>query len=161
MLKRLGHDGRRTSVVCGLAAIVVLGLACHGSDAQSPGPSAGDPLPLDRQVTFEVDANARKVHVEPAVFLQRTGGGVTFLAKGLPEGYTLEIDFKTEGGTRGPFPKGPGALARGRYTLSAKAPSLPSGSSEATAAGVWKYEVVLRDAKGDDLVAIDPMGVLK
>jgi hypothetical protein len=101
------------------------------------------------------------VKVDPQVFLQRLGGGVDFVAKGLTEGYTLEIDFKVEGGIRGPFSKGEAALARGRYTLSAKTPTVASGRSDVSSPGVWKYEVVLRDAKGDDLVAIDPMGVLK
>jgi hypothetical protein len=161
MLKRFGLERRRALAVRGLAAIVVLGLACSRSGAQSPASPAGEALSLDLQVTFEVDVGARKVRVEPEVFLQRLGGGVTFVAKGLAEGYTLEIDFKAQGGARGPFAKGQGSLARGRYTLSAKTPSLPSGRSDSAAPGVWKYEVVLRDAKGDDLVAIDPMGVLK
>lgn len=158
MLKRFGHERRRALGPRGLVAIVVLGLACGPGGAQTPPPGAGEPLPLDRQVVFEVDVKAKTVRVGPMVFLQRVGGGVDFVAQGLVEGYTLEIDFKTQGGVRGPFAKG-ATLARGRYTLNAKTPSLPSGGSDRP--GVWKYEVVLRDAKGDDVEAIDPMGVLK
>ena len=158
MLKRFDHERRRTLGLRGLAAIVVLGLACGPGRAQTPPRLAGEPLPLDGQVVFKVDVKANTVGVEPMVFLQRLGGGVDFMALGLVEGYTLEIDFKTQGGARGPFSRG-ATLARGRYTLNAKTPSLPSGAADRS--GAWKYEVVLRDARGDDVVAIDPMGVLK
>lgn len=116
-----------------------------------------DPLPLDLRVTFKVDVRAKTVGVEPMVFLQRLGGGVEFVAEGLLDDYTLELDFKTQHGTRGPFKKGAGP--RGRYTLTASRPSVPSESADQT--GVWKYEVVLRDRDSNDVVAIDPMGVLK
>jgi hypothetical protein len=158
MLKTFGHDRRRVLSLRGLVAIVFLGLACGPGGAQTPKAPITDPLPLDRQVVFEVDVKAKTVSVEPKVFLQRLGGGVDFVARGLSEGYTLEIDFKTDYGTKGPFSRG-ATGARGRYTLSASKPTVPSGASDHT--GYWKYEVVLRDAKGDDLVAIDPGGVFK
>jgi hypothetical protein len=140
--------------------VVLLGLACAGGGAQTRTPSPSDEaLSLDRQVVFDIDITAGKVGVEPPVFLQRLGGGVDFVAKGLADGYTLEIDFKTQEGARGPFARAEGAPARGRYTLNGKTSSLPSGRSEK--AGVWKYEVVLRDAHGDDVYAVDPMGVFR
>lgn len=106
MLKRFGHERRPALGPRALAAIVVLGLACGPGGAQTPTPRAGEPLALDQQVVFEVNLSAGKVGVQPEVFLQRLGGGVDFVAKGLAEGYTLEIDFKTQGGVRGPFAKG-------------------------------------------------------
>lgn len=121
-------------------------------------PTTSGSFPLDAQVVFDVDVAARTVSVEPMVFLQRLGGGVDFVAHGLVGGYTLEIDFKTQDGARGPFSRG-AALARGRYTLDTRTPSLSSGASDRK--GFWKYEVVLRDERGDDVVAIDPGGVLK
>jgi hypothetical protein len=156
MLERIGRERRRASSLRGLGAIVVLGLACERGGAQTPKAPSYEPLPLDRQVVLTVDVRAKMVSAEPKVFLQRLGGGVDFVAKGLSEGYTLEIDFKTQDGTRGPFS---GGTPRGRYTLSAKAPSGPSGASDRD--GYWKYEVVLRDASGKDVAAIDPGGVFK
>jgi hypothetical protein len=143
-----------------LSGIVLLGLACDGGVAQTKTPPpSNEPLALDRQVVFHVDTAAGKVEVEPLVFLQRLGGGVDFVATGLADGYVLEIDFKTQEGTRGPFARAEGASIRGRYSLSKTAPSLPSGRSDK--AGAWKYEVVLRNPHGDDVFAVDPMGVFR
>ena len=95
------------------------------------------------------------------------GPGVTFKAENLPSGYSLEIDFRSQGGFKGPFLQTANTTSRpvrGRYLLNSRQLAIESGKVDLEhfpAPSVWKYEVVLRGADNQDLVATDPMGVLK
>jgi hypothetical protein len=146
--------------VLGLSAIFALVLGCPGS---AEIPSNSETVPIDKQVTFAFDGKG--LVVEPAVFLAKVGGpGVEFRAKGLPEGYTLEIDFTSQANTKGPFVKS--ESVRGRYEILGRGneASLQSGkvdTQRVKAGTYWKYEVVVRDREKNDLVAIDPGGVFK
>lgn len=104
----------------------------------------------------------------PGELLKTGGPGVTFVVDGLRPGYSIEIDFRSQGDRKGPFllkKPTPGRL-RGRYVFHGRASTtsqrLRSGRVDIEhfpKPSVWKYEVVLRKGS-EDLVAIDPMGVL-
>jgi len=105
----------------------------------------------------------------PASWVTIGGPGVAFVVEGLRPGYSLEIDFRSQGNQKGPFlPRQavPSRL-RGRYVFHgrANAPIQTTRSGRVDIVhfpnpSLWKYEVVLRRGS-EDLVAIDPMGVLK
>jgi len=95
-------------------------------------------------------------------------GPIEFVVQGLPVRHSVEIDFKAQAGWKGPFlldRPDPTRPARGRYVFREGGPAaISSGRVDVTHfpnPSVWKYEVVLRGPDDQDLVAIDPMGVLK
>ena len=102
---------------------------------------------------------------EPEVFLAKLSGpGIEFVVNGLPDKYTLEIDFRPQGNVKGPFVRTAGV--RGRYDFvgtgqSVKAQSGGVDTKQVKAGSYWKYEVVVRDAERNDKAAIDPGGVFK
>jgi len=157
MTRRL-RSGRRAAEVVGLGAVFALVLGCPGS-AQTP---AAESIAVDKQVTITFDG--KDLVADPEVFVARIDGpGVDFVVQGLPAGYKLEIDFKSQK-VKGPFLRTSGV--RGRYEAvgSGKDVRLPSGKVDASnvkRSSYWKYEIVVRDAEGNDRVALDPGGVLR
>ena len=128
---------------------------------------------LDEKVTIRVAG--KKVTITPEVFVisstfdQEGRSPLTFIVEGLGTDESLEIDFKLQGRDKGPFRLEGGRRrrpVRGRYLFNFNArgaSSQPSGGIDPKFFGkrsVWKYDVVLRRGS-EDLVAIDPMGVLK
>ena len=82
-----------------------------------------------------------------------------------PTGHSIEIEFATTNGLKGPFPKGAGAKdnpAPGRYsdkvTGGTKISTLPSRQPTDT---FWKYTVTLRDASDNDVTTLDPIVIFK
>jgi hypothetical protein len=145
-----------------LAALVpvgfVLAIACKPADADKT--PYGTSIPTDTKVTITVAG--RQLSIAPQIFLMRPGDTIDFVAEGLASGATLEMDFKVERGFKGPFGRDPKAIdPRGRYSFSEKVTRFSATYEKALGEGVWKYEVVLRDNLGNDLAAIDPMGVGK
>ena len=159
MTRRL-RSGRGVGEVIGLGAVLALVLGCPGS-AQTP--TGGESILVDKQVTITFDGKDQLV-VDPEVFVARIDGpGVEFVVQGLPAGYKLEIDFKSQK-VKGPFLRAGGV--RGRYEAvgSGKEVRLPSGKVDAQnvkRASYWKYEIVVRDSDGNDRVAMDPGGVFR
>jgi len=147
--------------VLGLSATFALVLGCPGS---AEIPNSSETVSIDKQVTITVEGKDHLV-VEPAVFVAKLGGpGIEFKVKGLPERYSIEIDFTSQTNTKGPFVRSGGV--RGRYEAvgTGKDVTVPSGKVDVErvkAPSYWKYEVVLRDPEKNDVVAIDPGGVFK
>lgn len=152
--------GRGPVEVLALAAIFALVLGCPGS-AQTP--TASETVRIDKEVTITFDG--KTLAVQPDVFLAKLGGpGVEFKVKGLPAKYTLEIDFTSQTNTKGPFVRYGGVRGRYEVTGTGNDLSLPSGKVDpdrVKTPSYWKYEVVVRDPEKNDVVAIDPGGVLK
>ena len=125
-----------------------------------------------RELAAQIDEFAKReesVKKEgPGKWVTIGGPGITFVVEGLRPGYSLEIDFRSQGDQKGPFlarQAVPNRL-RGRYVFHgrANAPVQKSRSGRVDIEhfpkpSVWKYELVLRKGS-EDLVAIDPMGVL-
>jgi hypothetical protein len=111
-------------------------------------------------VTVSGDAKAGwKIEVKPKVSFVMLGGSLAFEVAGLPKGYTLEIDYRAEGDKKGPFRKR-GNDPRGRLTFAAP-DRIVLYYDDSVDTAVWKYDVALRDEKGDDKAVIDPMTVGK
>jgi hypothetical protein len=148
----------RSVLTVALAVVVGIVLACNKVGAQK-GPY--EPVAVDRTVAIRVD-NMRLSAV-PMVALMRDGGAIEWTATGLAKGQTLELEF-TVGfkNLRGPFARLAAGGTRGRYTLTYEKPKVSSGLYQRDAGyATWKYEIVLRDANGNDLAAIDPVIVGK
>src|SRR5262249_46712496 len=78
----------------------------------------------------------------------------------LPEGSTLEIDFRVQGTQKGPFKRAAGATwPMGRYA-GGSGSTITTGPLLGEGREVWKYDVVLRDKDGNDLAATDPVVVI-
>ncbi len=98
-MTRRFRSGRGVAEVMGLGAVFALVLGCPGS-AQTP--AGAESVLVDKQVTITFDGKDQLV-VDPEVFVARIDGpGVEFVVQGLPEGYKLEIDFKSQR-VKGPF----------------------------------------------------------
>jgi hypothetical protein len=145
-----------------------------------PGKDEKRRVRVDEAVTIEVRRD--EVTVTPEVFVvKRTFAGerergrgdgkspLRFVVKGLGPKDLLEVDFTSQGGFKGPFLLDEPQSARpvrGRY-LFERSGAVPSGRIDRKnfpGPSAWKYEVVLRRKVGRrivDVVAIDPMGVLR
>jgi hypothetical protein len=149
-------------------------LVCGGSGAaQSPSPDTkpsyadGGPIPQDKEVTVAVDGTSIRVKSNDALI--HVGRPIRWVARGLRDGATLEIDFevyyshhKSEHYVKGPFPrreKYPPNPYRGRFVLDEKNTAVDS--ADADEPGYFKYHVVLRDRGGRDLAALDPGIIVK
>lgn len=74
----------------------------------------------------------------------------------LPEGATLEIDFRVMGTQKGPFKRAAGApWPMGRYA-GGSGSTITAGPLTGEGRAIWQYDVVLRDKDGNDIAAIDP-----
>ncbi len=165
---------RGTATVLPLSALLVLGLGC-GPTASAPEapPKNTDCVPVDKVVA--VTASSSKVDVDIEAALIKTGGSIGWSIKGLPAGYSLEIDFHAQGTRKGPF-QATAELIRARAKEKSNVVSLGDRytvtgavagetvlvtSFPAAYSGVWKYAVTVRDAGGAVAAAIDPMIVVK
>src|SRR5262245_60863570 len=177
------RSGSRRQATAALGAAVVLLLGC-----EAIGQSKYDPYaPIEVTKEVKVSIKDGRIEVYPAVAVMRPGGKLTFSASGIGQGQTLEIDYQAkeieyetrilklpagipdarrEGrlSVKGPFARVKDQ-PRGRLTLRPDASGNASETVEYDVihqdAVVWKYEMALRDSKGNDLAVVDPMTVGK
>jgi hypothetical protein len=143
------------------AGIVVL-VACMPLHAQR---APEDPIPVTKEVVITVESR-RVTAVKPQIAFVRPGGTLVFLVRGLSGSSTLEVDFHVGGysapAVKGPFVRYSEQEPKGRVTFKLGNERVALRYDEAlkiTAA--WKYEIVLRDEKGDDVFGVDPMVIGK
>jgi hypothetical protein len=138
----------------GVLAVLALGVVTLCSGQPSPkGPAAA--YAPDTQVTVESDGSKISVSPSVAVVSRRSATPFKWVIGKLPEGYTVEIDFRVQGTRKGPFGRVSGGV-QGRYT-GTSGQTLPAGELPATGEReVWKYDLVLRDGEGNHKTAIDP-----
>jgi hypothetical protein len=142
--------GQLTLGVLTVAALGVVTL-CSGQPSPSPKPRGYS----DTQVSFDSDGETIKVSQPVAIVSRSSGTPFKWVIGKLPEGYTLEIDFRVMGTRKGPFNRVPGGV-QGRYT-GTSGQTLPAGDLPATGEReVWKYDVVVRDREGNQKTATDP-----
>jgi hypothetical protein len=67
----------------------------------------------------------------------------------------VEFDFRVHEGRKGPFVR-PGGGATGRYKGDSES-EVRAGAVANAPRDAWKYDVVVRDASGNDVAGIDPM----
>ena len=124
--------------------------ACNG---QTPPPAT---IPMDAKATVSF-ANGTP-SVEPAVaIVSSKGGEFQWVVGTLPDGYTVEIDFRVHDGAKGPFKAKKSST--GRYTGGSGA-KIGAGEVVNKNRNGWKYDLVIRDADGNDKGAIDPMIII-
>lgn len=140
--------------VLSVAAIAIVSV-CNGQTPKDGGPAYND-------AKVDLSSDGTTITVSPLIALvSRSAQAKTpfqWVIGKLPDGYTLEIDIRVQGGHKGPF-KRPGTAPMGRYSGGSGA-TLPAGALVGEGREVWKYEVVLRDRDGNDHAAIDPMIVI-
>lgn len=139
-----------------LGALVLVGAACSWAQTKPGGRSSVTSFPVDTVVTFDVSSRT----VQPLIALIPPGNSLELKVTGLGEGQSLEIDFRAQGGRKGPFAK-TAANVRGRYLFTSNNTSLPSGAEDVGKVEAWKFDVILRDKGQADVWAIDPMIVIK
>jgi hypothetical protein len=144
----------------GVLTVLALGVVtlCSGQPGPRPSPKGGYAA-YDTQVTL--DSDGEKISASPMVAVVSRSAATPFqwVVGKLPEGFTLEIDFRVVGTRKGPFSR-VGNGVQGRYT-GTSGQKLPAGALPATGEReVWKYDVVLRDREGNHKTAIDPMIVI-
>ena len=126
--------------------------ACNG---QTPPPGTTT-IPLDAKATVSF-ANG-KPSVEPAVaIVSSKSAEFEWVVGDLPAGYTIEIDFRVHEGAKGPFKAKKSST--GRYTGGAGA-KISAGQVVNKGRNGWKYDLIIRDADGNDKGAIDPMIII-
>jgi hypothetical protein len=124
--------------------------ACNG---QTPPPAT---IPFDAKAT--VSFAGGKPSVEPAVAIVSSKAGEFQWAVGdLPAGYAVEIDFRVHDGAKGPFKAKKSST--GRYTGRA-GEKIGAGEVVNKGRNGWKYDLIIRDADGNDQGAIDPMIII-
>ena len=169
-----------TGVVLVGMAISLIVCGGHGAPGgsvsaspQSPTPDTkptyggGDaaPIPQDKEVTISTDGRTLRVKSNDALI--HVDRPLRFTAQGLRDGLSIEIDFEAAEShykssshyVKGPFPRveHPANPVRGRFLLTDKYPRVDAGAADT--AGYFKYHVVLRNAKNEDIAVLDP-GVL-
>jgi hypothetical protein len=137
-------------VVAALAIVAV----CQGQPPSNGGRYS------DAKV--DLSSDGKTITVSPAVALvSREAQAKTpfqWVIGKLPEGTTLEIDFRVQGTQKGPFKRtGPGLM--GRYS-GGSGSTIPAGGLLGEGRSIWKYDVILRDKDGNDLAATDPAIVI-
>jgi hypothetical protein len=138
----------------GVLTVLALGVVTLCNGQPSPKTTPGGYLP-DTQVTFESDGE--RITATPAIALvsRRSTTPFKWVIGKLPEGYTVEIDFRVQGTRKGPFGRVPGGV-QGRYA-GTSGQTLPAGDLSATGEReVWKYDLVVRDRDGNHRTALDP-----
>jgi hypothetical protein len=140
----------------GVLTMVALGVVtlCSGQPRPTPTPKGGYPV-YDTQVTFDSDGEKITVSQPVAVVSRSASTPFKWVIGKLPEGYTLEIDFRVMGTRKGPFNRVTGGV-QGRYT-GTSGQTLPAGDLPASGEReVWKYDVIVRDREGNHKTATDP-----
>src|SRR5215813_12013243 len=117
--------GKLTLSVVTVLALGVVTL-CSGQPAPSPSPRGYS----DSQVSFDSDGETIKVSQPVAIVSRSSKMPFKWVIGKLPDGYTLEIDFRVMGTRKGPFSRVPGGV-QGRYT-GASGQTLPAGDLPAT-----------------------------
>jgi hypothetical protein len=153
-MTRVGH--LTLGVLTGLALGVVT--LCNGqSQAKAAWPAGYGP---DTEVTIASDGRSITISKAVAIVSRSAATRFAFKIGSLPEGHKVEVDFEVQGTRKGPFARAEGAAdPQGRFTGGANA-TLTTGPLTGEGREVWKYEVVLRDAKDNHVTAIDPMIVI-
>jgi hypothetical protein len=139
------------------AGIVSL-VACMPLHAQK---APEDPIPTTKEVLVTVEGK-RILSVRPQIAFLRPGGSVVVAVRGLTANYSLEIDFNVGGysapDVKGPFLRTGQEEPRGRVTLKPGNERVALRYDEALkTTASWKYEIVLRDERGEDVFGWDPM----
>jgi hypothetical protein len=139
-----------------LGVLTVLALSvvtlCSGQPRPSPKPEYPS---YDTQVSFDSDGEKITVSQPVAIVSRNPKTPFKWVIGKLPEGYTLEIDFRVMGTRKGPFGR-VGNGVQGRYA-GTSGQTLPAGDLPARGEReIWKYDVVLRDREGNQKAAIDP-----
>jgi len=141
-----------------LGVLTVLALSvvtlCSGQPRPSPSPKGGY-ASYDTEVTFDSDGEKITVSQPVAIVSRNPKTPFKWVIGKLPEGYTLEIDFRVMGTRKGPFAR-VGNGVQGRYT-GTSGQTLPAGNlPDRGEREIWKYDVVLRDREGSQKAAIAP-----
>jgi hypothetical protein len=134
-------------------------------ETRNPGP---DGIPQDKEVRVSV-IDGRSLKVKSTDALIHLGRPLRWVVEGLRDGQTVEIDFEVyrsdykdvHRNVKGPFTWAdhPANPVRGRFILDEKNTRVESGPSEVP--GYFKYHVVLRDRKRNDVFALDPGVIVK
>lgn len=141
-----------------LTILAVAGVTLCVGETRKPAAWPADYGP-DTQVNLSSDGNSIKVDRPVAIISRKASAKQPFqwVIGSLPDGYTLEIDFRVQDSRKGPFgPPFPDAVVEGRYAGAANK-TLGAGTlAETGPREVWKYDVVLRDRENKHKTAIDP-----
>ncbi|PYQ24368.1 MAG: hypothetical protein DMF79_01910 [Acidobacteria bacterium] len=136
--------------------VLSAGVACVYAQTRAPGKGATrTSFPIDTTVVVDVKARS----VKPLISLLTPGASIELVVKGLATGQTLELDFRVQGGFKGPFART--QRWRGRYTFNADG-KITTGPVDRPGEETWKFDVVQRQKDDtEDVWAIDPMIVSK
>jgi hypothetical protein len=141
-----------------LTILAVAGVTLCVGETRKPAawPSEYGP---DTQVKLSSDGKTITVENAVAIVSRRASIKQPFqwVIGSLPDGYTLEIDFRVQDTRKGPFgPPGADAVVPGRYVGTANRTLAAGTLAETGPREVWKYDVVLRDRESRHKTAIDP-----
>jgi hypothetical protein len=123
--------------------------------AQTPSKDARISVAVDAKADVAFDAATKTITVTPRVAVLGKGTEFRWVVGRLPAGYTVEFDFRVHEGRKGPFVR-PGSGATGRYKGESES-EVRAGAVANAPRDAWKYDVVVRDASGNDVAGIDPM----
>jgi len=157
---------------CPARTMVALSLVFFWACERSSGgasPSLGGAT-TNVKVVVQEGGGDQCLAVTPILAMINLGDSLVFSFQGIPNpsGHEIEIDFLPERGivpgsptvafVRGPFPydrTNPKNPHRGRFLGKDDGKDTPTTNSSHL--GYWKYQVVLRDDKGDDLKNCTPL----
>lgn len=140
----------------GVLTILVLGgvTVCGQSQSKrAEQKTVSATILIDRQATVTYEGG--KLSVVPFIAVIEKATEFSWSLSSLPDGYTVEIDFRVQGDRKGPFVR-PSGGQTGRY-VGKGGQVIEAGRVEVQKRDVHKYDVIVRDATGKDVAAVDPM----
>ncbi len=140
-----------------LSVLAVAGVTLCGGETRKPAAWPPEYGP-DTQVNLSSDGNTITVDRAVAIVSRQASLKQPFqwVIGSLPDGYTLEIDFRVQDTRKGPFGPPADTVVQGRYVGTANKTLRAGSLAETGPREVWKYDVVLRDRENKQKTAIDP-----
>ncbi len=141
-----------------ITILAVGGAVCNGQgQSQTPVPKTVEAsVVIDQQVALDADEVRKVISVDQPIAIIKHDTMFSWRVT-VPAGHELEIDFRVQGGRKGPFAR-PGTGSTGRYVAGEGTTVIPAGPVALRQRGVYKYDVILWQVKPrEDVAAIDPM----
>jgi len=143
-----------------LVAALGLGLLTGASECHAQSkPPVGASITLDDEAKIAFDPGSKTLTVTPAIAIITKGTAFKWVVGKLPEGYSVEIDFRVHAGRKGPFARSTDGTT-GRFKGNSEAEVKAGVVESYQTRDAWKYDVIVRDGKGVDVAAIDPMVII-